>query len=171
MSISRLDSENRLNAAHYFFQMANVEASRGNVPEFTWNIQATVIFATDAVEVLRYDFAERYRLADKQARVGLSTLMARAKVKDLSFYDDLEIKCKDTIFEFANTERNLIVHPGEPDKGPRVIRINVGGRPRTSIQAQFRGRPRQADEDCFDLLSWVQQVIAKSKQDYSLLRS
>jgi|SRR2546425_5140661 len=106
-----LDCENRFAAAEFFRARAKEYTPTVMSDPFVWYVQASVVFAISALEILYFDYAERKGLVDKGKEVWLSNL--KRKYEKEPFFEWLNCELdKDRLFGFLREERNRIVHEG-----------------------------------------------------------
>ncbi len=116
-----LDCENRLKAAEFFQAKASQYAPTTGTDPFVWFVQASVVFAISALEILYFNYAERKALVEKGENVWLRSL--KAKYAKDPLFEWVNGELEDGLFKFLHDERNRIVHEGhikrkiEPEPG------------------------------------------------------
>ena len=166
MSGIMLDCENRLNAAEHFLERARDQSL--SEPQHVWYAQATVIFAIAALENLMYDYAER-----KTGKSLKRTKLTRNDFRRMSctaFCDWLkQQEGQSCLYHFLRTERNLIVHRGEPPKKVKLVISQPLGSGEATWTAThyFEGWERESiDHACKSLIQWAEGVIKQAKSRY-----
>ncbi|MGI0080180.1 MAG: hypothetical protein ACRECH_11200 [Nitrososphaerales archaeon] len=110
-----LDCEYRIKAAAHFLVRAREDSLTND--EHIWYTQATVVFVVAAVENVMYDYAERKKGNTIKSRHLELDDFKQMLGSQTDFYDWLEKKeIQEPLYGFLRTERNLILHRGEPNK-------------------------------------------------------
>jgi len=168
-----LDCENRLNAARYFLDRAR-QTGLGGQP-YVWCIQAAVIFAISAVDILMYDYAERK--TGKPVKEEKFTLEDFKRIFgfcfESQFYDWLNEQLnQNKLYIFLRTERHKIVHRGEPPKKHEleIIQPLGSGQAKMRHRVFFEGWETQTvEEACQSLVEWVASLVGKAKREFAEL--
>ena len=153
-----------MRAARFFLQ--RTQAEKNDWDKSVWYLQASVLFSVSALEVLQYDFAEAAGLASKRENLGPKDFEKRARGKT-KFYEWLHEELDaEPRYQFLRRERNLIVHRGEPPKGPKAI-AKRPRQPSTTVNAYFQGwEAETAHEACESMLNWADSLILTAKDRY-----
>jgi len=144
-----LDAENRIKAAAYFLERARLEVNLGNESELKWNIQASVVFAVSSIEVLPKDFSRM---------VGSGHSSRERKNTFRNWY--AETVPLIGIYKQMNNERDLILHPGEPDK--------IVEHPHLRMYFPW-DREHTADSLCRSFIRSVESFLAKARIEFAEL--
>jgi hypothetical protein len=153
-----LDCESRSNAARFFLSSAR-NTSVDDVPQYTWYIQASVIFAMAVVDNLMYDFAEKFaNQTFKDQKMYLSDFIERFD-SDTDFYRWLKGYVaklnRNPLYRFLREQRNRVEHRGQDKK--RVEAKSM----------YFKGwNDDPADKACELVVGLAEQLIDDAKRRY-----
>jgi hypothetical protein len=156
-----LDSENRVNAAQHFLNMARSEAAANHEFPLRWSIQAAVIFSVSATEVLPSEYAKKVgRGPQSRERKNRFRDWLRNRLGHVDMYTTMD------------NERNLILHPGEPDKIIEPLQIRTNDSANRVLKIYFPwSTGKSADEICAEFIRDIRSIIDDAKNAFAELNS
>jgi len=131
-----------------------------NQEQHVWFTQACAIFAISAIEVLMYDYAKAKTGSPESQKLNLNGFKRKYR-SQTTFYDWLGNELRpDSAYQFLRTERNKIVHRGQPNKTTR----GAGRWADTHFFVGLSSKP--VGQVCQECCTFVDATLAAAKRNY-----